>query len=277
MALAGLLSALVAGGAAAEVELGQHDVLDTRFGRLQVLGGEVDQQLALGQAPVEGVADARVAILGAWALAGEAWDWALVEVAHMGNMCPGRLVLLRVSGAGLARTSEFAECLGRIEDVAVEPGRITVAVADPAVEVARRLFAFDGATFTETPVPAGITAPAGSGADVLRWEGQHFQAVVEDPGERARFAQIMSPDNLESVRRMSGVGGQGERRGDWIVGRGCQPHQCNAAMALWAIRISDGAPVAALWRSEGPGAVFGDPAVRADPAIAGILHDFTAP
>jgi hypothetical protein len=272
-----LLPALLATGAMAEIELGRHHVVDTRFGRLQVLGGEVDQQLALGQRPVEGVADARVTILGAWALADEAWDWALVEVAHLGNMCPGRFVLLRVSATGVVRTAEFAGCLGRIEDVAVEPGRITVAVADPTVDVARRLFAFDGATFTEMPVAAGTAAPAGPGTDVLRWEGRHFQAVVEDAGERARFARIMSPADLESVRRMSGVGGQGERHGDWIAGRGCQPHQCDAAMALWAIRISDGVPVAALRRAGGPVEVFGDPAVRADPVIAGLLHDFMAP
>lgn len=256
--------------AAAEVALAPHPAFDTRFGPLRVQPAPYGQQLYFNGAPLADLNDAHVAIQGAWAVAGEPWDWVLVEIAHNGNMCPARLVMLRVGQGSLARTGEFAECLGQVRDVRVTGGGMTVSVTDPEVGVSHRDFFFDGANFTVTPIAAATAPPAGGGSDVLRWNGDSLYSVLQEASERARFQRIMTGPQLEELRRRTSVGAPSVRSGDWIVGGGCMAHQCNVSGGLWAIRISDGTPVAAFFDEGGREQWFGiDPRSAGAEALLG--------
>lgn len=231
-----------------EIADGQGKAIDTRFGRVQVV--PVDsyaEGLTFNGALLSGVSNRWLWIAGGWSPSGEAHDWVLVSSNHGGNMCPTEFVALKIAAAGIARTESFGSCLGDDPDVTFEPGRMIVTLHDPALDVERRRFAFDGATLTDTAIAAATAPAAGAGADALRWVGRSGYEVLEDAGERARFAQILPGDLLADLLRRVTLGNAARQVGGWVVGTGCQPHQCNVHAGLWAIRIADGRPAAVFF------------------------------
>ncbi|MGC9419944.1 MAG: hypothetical protein ACP5EN_13335 [Rhodovulum sp.] len=278
--LAALLALAAAPAFAQPVTLGEYDAIQTRFGLLSVAPmSQWEKGLFLNGSGAPLAQNWRVTMRGAFARGDEAVDWVLVETSHNGNMCPVSYALVQVSAAGARTTDPFGDCLGRIREVRLGAGRIEVDIEDPDIQIDLRRYAFDGAALTETAIApaASQAAPAGAGQDVTRWLGGHSGMIFDDASEQARFGAIMGLAQFEELRRRVAVGGNTERRGDWVFGAGCMAHQCNAVAGVWGLRISDGAPVAVFIDAGRAPRFFGRPDVLADPAVAAYAAERALP
>jgi len=276
-----MLLALVAGPTVAQpVTLGDYPAIQTRFGTLAVVRiSNASQGLFLNGGGQALASNYSVKILGAFARAGEPFDWVLARTHHGGNMCGFTYVLLQLSAGRVARTEEFAPCYGTLEEVRLEPGRIEVDFSVPDIGVEIERYSFDGSALQVTRVASGglPAAPAGAGPDVERWIGQHPTRIYDDPSELARFAAIIPLSELDALRAQSSVANAAERRGDWVFGYGCRPHDCNGHAGFWGLRISDGAAVAAFLVKGEPPRLYGRPEVLADPAVSTFLNEKRLP
>ncbi len=257
--------------AAQSVSLGDYPSLQTRFGLLTTTQGTTQ---ATGALTLQGYSDPlvqnhRISIKGAFALQGEAQDWVVVESSHNGNMCPTSYVILRLEQGRLNRSEPFGDCLGQVLDVRLSPGKIEMDLRDPGLKAELQRFAYDGRTLTVSAIaPQGTPQPAaGAGAAVTRWIGTHPTELLNDTGERARFGRIMSLDQMEQLRRAISVANRTEQRGDWVFGAGCMPHQCNAVVGFWALRISDGAAAAGVFDRDATEVLYGFPDTFTDPVL----------
>jgi hypothetical protein len=269
-----VMLALSAGAARADFPETEHAQFQTRFGLLSVVGDYGSQRILLGAADL-GISDARIAINGVWTLQDGTSDWAVLTTRHGGNMCGGvsAMYILRLSAGQVARTDGIGGCAGGPIGIRVYPDAVELDLFDSSAFVSHRVYRFDGTNLTETPVAvtAATTLPSG-GADVLRWLQTHPHKLTQDPTEQARFAQIMSRDQFSRLNEaMTGPGGT-DQRGGWIVGRACRAHLCNVSRGVWALRISDGKPMAVLYegvRSQ----VFGTDLSFDDPTIRELLEE----
>ncbi|PTX56922.1 hypothetical protein C8N43_1587 [Litoreibacter ponti] len=259
------------GVAGADYPDGNFKTAQTRFGLLQVTGALGAMRINLNGTDL-GIEDWSINIDGVYALEGGAHDWVLLTVHFGGNACTAPKMVLRLSNGAVTRTDTFGVCKGLAKDILFHPDAVEVVFSDSDPKVAQRVFRFDGVTLTDTPIAAGVAADTlAGGADVLRWLGRHPQNLLQDPGEQARLRRIMGPDGIDEMsRRMSGPG-EIRQEGGWVVGRACQAHQCNAAAAAWAIRISDGVPFAIFYDRGGPG-VFPPDVPLSDPVIENLLR-----
>lgn len=246
----------VPGVAVADYAAGGFDTAQTRLGLLQIVGPRGQQRVLFNNTDL-GLENYAYAIDGVWAVQGGAQDWAILTSRHGGNMCGGasQIAIMLTAGAAV-RTDEFGVCRGGPIDVRVTADAVEIDISDPAPRVTHRVFRFDGANLTETSVAqAAARRVPGAGADVTRWMSRFPQALTEDAGEQARFARILTPAQMDELNaRLSGPGRM-ERIGDWVIGRGCQAHACNLAYGLWALRISDGTPLA-IFRDSVAGSEF---------------------
>jgi hypothetical protein len=270
-----LLASLLVGGAPAmgQVQFFEEHVVDTRFGQVQVVGGDVDQQLWFAgeflPLPIEQLYWLR----GAWALAETDHDWVLATSNHYGNMCGGytSYFIIRASAGGAMVSPPMDACMG-ILDVRILADRIELDMSprDPGIEY--ETFAWDGQTLTNTPVPQAAMQPAGPGEAVTRWIGRDSAQIFEDPAERARFGSAMAPDAIQTLREAVSMGAPVEERDGWIIGRGCQRHLCNVMQGLWAVRIADGAVAAAIISNRAHEHLFG---LSDDPVFGGYLNEMS--
>lgn len=261
-----LALATLAAPAAADVAMVQEHVFDTRFGQVQVVGGEVDQRLWFAGDFLDGPDDDNYWIRAGFGMDGEAHDWVIVSSHHMGNMCGGysAYYLLQV-GPEVARVSPRLDACRGIRDVRVLPGEVEVDLSHFDVGISHETFTWDGVTLSSVVVPAADAAPAGAGADVTRWIGDAPNMVFQDAGERARFGAVMSPDEIQVLSEVVSMGDSVFEADGWVIGRGCVRHACNAAQGLWGLRIADGAVAATILTSDGGAQSFG---LTADPTIA---------
>ena len=266
-----ILFAIWSGSALADYSAGGFTQAQTRFGLLQVVG-RLGQQRVLFNGSDLGIENHAFSIDGVWAVQGGVQDWAVLTSRHGGNMCGGASQIAIMLKAGAAvRTDEFGVCQGGPIDLRVTLEAMELDISDPAPRVAYQTFRFDGAQLSHVAVAEETAPAAGAGQAVTRWLGNHPQRLTQDPSEQARFARVLTPQNMDEMNsRMSGPGDT-RQEGGWIVGRACQAHACNSAAAAWALRISDGAPFAVFYDRGGP-IVFGGDQQFADPVIASLLR-----
>lgn len=243
----------------------------TRFGLLNVVGDRGSQRLLFNGADL-GVSTHSYEINGVWAIEGGTQDWVVITAYHGGNMCGGfDMMALMITTGQVTRTNSFGICRGAPIDIRVTPDAMELDISDPAPRVAYRTFRFDGVGLSDTPVAEAVAAPAGAGASVTRWLGQHPQRLTQDPSEQARFARVMTPAQMDDLnRRMSGPGGTSQI-GDWVVGEACQAHQCNAFGAAWGIRISDGAVLVVFYDGPNVSEVLAGDQQLSGPAVKKML------
>jgi hypothetical protein len=235
----------------AQVDLGEYHVLDTRFGQIQVIGGEADQQLWYAGEFLPLPVEPLYWIRGAFGMEGEDHDWVIVSSNHRGNMCGGygQWFLIRASAEGVVVAPPLDACMG-ILDVRVLPGRVEVDLSHRDLGIARETFTFDGTTLTSVLVPEEVVAPAGPGGDVTRWIGRPTHEMFRDASERARLGTIMSPDQVQFLSTAMSFGAQIEERDGWVLAHSCQQHNCGFSQGVWAVRIEDGAAAAALLQGD---------------------------
>ncbi|TCO72975.1 hypothetical protein [Rhodovulum euryhalinum] len=262
------------------VTLGEYPAIQTRFGLVSVGPISEWENGVFFEGMTEPLAaDRWVTLRGAFARGDEAHDWVVIETNHGGNMCPLSFRLFKVSQGRVDRSDPFGECLGPVREVRLEAGRIEMDIDDPDIQVDIRRFAYDGVALAETAIAPDPSraGPAGAGQDVTRWLAEHASAIFNDPSEQARFGTIMSLPEFEELRRRVNVGGNPERRGDWVFGAGCMAHQCNAVAGIWGLRISDGAPAAVFLDAGQPPRFFGHPDVLSDPSVAAFAAERALP
>lgn len=270
------MAALAPSLAPAQVQLGNHSSFSTRFGPFEVRPApSFGETIAIQGIPATAVLGPRagelvgqdVAILGAWALAEEAFDWVLVEVRPGGNMCNGAVYILQVSPDVVSMSAALRDCSTGILDLRVMPGAIEVDLFDPMLEVDRETVRFDGRSLTRTDHPAPRVPPAiGGGASVLRWLGTSGPDIFGEPAERARFRTVMTDPDIQILYEQMIVPNAVSARGDWVIGSGCMRHQCNTHRGIWGLRLSDGAVAAAILAAGQPDRLFGlanDPVFQA--------------
>ncbi len=115
-------------------------------------------------------------------------------------------------------------------------------VAPPSLSIAKAAAVHQvGITIGESGVAA-----AGPGADVTRWIEKHPYDVLQDPGERARFGQIMPEAVIGNFHKALSVASNVVRGSGYVLGEGCWPKDCGSRAAFFAIEISTGRPVAVL-------------------------------
>lgn len=269
LAVAACISAT---GALADYAAGDFTGAETRFGSLQVVGARGYQQMLFNGVPIV-EQDHAYSIDGVWAVSGGASDWAVIRAYHGGNMCGGfEMMIVRLSAGQAAVSPALDICGGQPEDIRLDAGAVELDITDPSVFVAYRVFRFDGAELNVTEVEASPAMAAGAGADVTRWLDRHPINLTQDPREHARFASIMGPVQMEAMNsRMTGPG-RVEQRGNWIVGAACQAHSCGFASAAWALRITDGTPVAVFYDEGNTTLVFNAISHSHDPVIAQLLE-----
>ncbi|MEM9319872.1 MAG: hypothetical protein AAGA70_12850 [Pseudomonadota bacterium] len=249
----------------AQVALGDFYQFQTRFGEVQIVGGEVDQYVSFAGTMRDDLYAPSQSILGGFAIASSAEDWVLLRQNNNGNGCFGVHVLLRVDASGLTASPPFGHCEATVRDVRVYPGRIELELSSPG-QTGAEAFSFDGrevrsasGTLRSDPVPAG------AGPDVLRWLGLHPFAPFDMMAERARFAQIMPENRIWGLANHVAHGSQTRQEGDWVIGSGCLFSDCAYnARGFWALRISDGAAGAAILGGSTTlyGAAESDPILR---------------
>lgn len=149
MRFAALLSFLLclSAPASAQMSLGSYHVFDTRFGQVQVLGGDVDQMLWFDGQIIPESETPQIEILGGFARAEDDHDWVLVmRRFRAGNdNCHEMLFILRVAAGSASLSPRLGTCSWEVESVEVLPGRIEVRMSyQPGV------FVFDGTTLTNT-------------------------------------------------------------------------------------------------------------------------------
>lgn len=265
--------------AVADYVAGSFQQAQTRFGLLQVVGQRGQQRVLFNGADL-GLETYAYSIDGVWGAQGGTQDWAILTARHGGNMCGGasQIAIMLTNGAA-ARTDEFGVCRGRPIDLRVTATAVEIDISDPAPRVAHRVFRFDGVNLAETPVALAAAARIpGGGTDVTRWLSQFPQALTEDAGEQARFARILTPSQMDELNARLSDPGKMERKGDWVIGRGCQAHACNASYGLWALRVSDGTPLA-IFRNSVAGSdfdrqtVFGGEVAQTDRTALDIIME----
>lgn len=256
---------------AAQMAMGEFDRFGTRFGEAQVIGGEFDQMLAFNGQTFPEIGGPQVAILGGIGIEGEAYDWLLIRRTTGGNGCFPVHSIARVSGQGVVTSPPFGHCVADPIEVRALSGAVEVDMSHPDVTIELQTFRFDGVTLSDEQTVAQITqAPAGARPDVLRWIETHPFEIFDDPSERARFQTIMPRNEVSALANHVSVANGTFQRGDWVIGQGCLPHQCNSARGVWGLRISDGAAGAVILGPNGYEAAYG--LAQSDPVLRAVIE-----
>lgn len=275
LAAAALLSVpgLSSTPAQGQVDFLETHVLDTRFGQVQVIGGDVDQLLWFDGAFLPLPVAQFYWIRAAYGLADESFDWVVVSSHHGGNMCGGfsEYFVLRVGPDGARISPALDACMG-ILDIRLQPGRIELDLAHRDLGIERETFVFDGTTLTSSLVAQPAVGMAGAGGDVTRWVGRPATDPFGDPAELARFGAVMPPDAVQTLSAAVSLGGSAFQQDGWVLARGCQQHMCNALQGIWGLRIADGAVAAVLFRDGQLAGQFG--LAASDPVMQRLIAQY---
>ena len=140
---------------AAQVPFGRMDVVETRFGSLQVLGGEVDNFIFFNGLTYQQLYGTRIQILASAGLADAEVDWALIEAPQAHGVCDRMHRLLAITASGLSASSPFGPCNGQPTDMQILPGQVQVTLVGDGG--ASGTYTFNGQELHEGPF---TTAPA---------------------------------------------------------------------------------------------------------------------
>lgn len=239
-------------------ELPVFESIETRYGTLTTAAtvvewGEAEHLLLNGMA-VDGLVDRFVDIRVVLPRPdGDAGDWALVSMANGGNGCPMMWAFVTITPGGAQATAPFGTCSeGVMNPRTTEEGFIALDMPGWLPEQDFVTYTFDGQAVSEiiTLRSNDGASPAGSGADVERWIGQHPTAPFADAAERLRFGAWMTEDEVFELAERVEVGSEAYESEGWVIGEGFDPKAGGDIAGIWAIRIADGA-VLALFRDTG--------------------------
>lgn len=245
--LSAALLALSASAASADVNFGNYNQFQTRFGAAAVVGEQNNQGLMVAGATLPVEPDFMWEILGAYGLEAADHDWLLATHYHGGNGCGAGITVIRVAQGTVQVMGETGWCEGAVSELRVLPEAFELDIFADGMRQQFTTYRFSDAGMETAdaalPFADPETLPT---ADPSQWVGQHPYRIFEDAGERARFLTIMTEDQIRDLADRIGPANNVIQRGDWVLGAGCMAHACNEAAGVWGIRISDGAPAAAI-------------------------------
>lgn len=149
-----LLMAVWSTSLAAQVPFGRSDTIETRFGSLQVVGGEVDNFIFFDGLTYDQLYGTRIQILASAGLADEAVDWALIEAPRAHGECDRMHRLLAITPNGMSFSSPFGPCNGQPVDMQIGRGQVQVTLTGDGG--ASGTYTFNGQELHEGPF---ATAP----------------------------------------------------------------------------------------------------------------------
>lgn len=242
---------------------------ETRYGTLTIGTTAVEwgeaQQVLLDGVPVAGLVDRFVDVRAvAPRPDGDAGDWVLISLANGGNGCPMMWAFVSVTAAGATATAPFGTCSEAVLNPrTTEEGFLALDIPSLLPEEEFVTFTYDGVSVSEIVVKRSNdgAVPAGAGNEVTRWIGAHPTDPFAEAGERLRFGQWMTEDEVYELAERVTVGSEVYEAEGWVIGEGFDPKAGGDIAGIWAIRISDGA-VLAVFRDTGSSPrSFGDMAL----------------
>ncbi|MEJ6391540.1 hypothetical protein [Gymnodinialimonas ulvae] len=177
---------------AAQIPFGSDDVVETRFGSLQVVGGEVDNFIFFDGLTYDQLYATRFQIRATAGLADAEVDWALIEGPQFHDQCERNFRLLAATPRGLGFSAPFGSCSAEPVDMQVLPGQVQVTLGGSGVTP--ETYTFDGqelhtgtADTAPTP-PATLPVRMAQSANVTTrfgriWaqnQGQWEQVLIQD-------------------------------------------------------------------------------------------------
>lgn len=219
---------------------------ETKFGQVTVAQRGDEQKLLVNGTTLSAIGDWSVDIEAQIEIANERLALLISECAGGNSVEPDmRWVVLsndepKVSG----RFGTGARLIGAPH---VKGGELIVDFASHLAGVKKARFVTDPDTMRITEIIAHVddatAEPAGAGDDCTRWIGKHPTDVFNDASERARFAKIMSADQMQSVMEHMLLASHVERVGNFVIGGGMMPHTGNDQRAAWALNVRTGQPI----------------------------------
>ncbi len=190
----------------------------------------------------------------------------LLALRSGGDACGTPHAWLDTRPDRLGLTETFGPCAMAAE-VSWEDETVTM----PSREGGDVAFVYHGRAATRE-VALGRQAPRSPpGADPLAWVGAAPADLLRAPDWEAALVALMGADALEEARTRGDVSSGMVREGDWIVGRGCQPHDCDLRRAAVAIAVPDRRLLAALRTKDGAPRPWGDPRGPLPPSLLAHL------
>jgi hypothetical protein len=253
----GACIAVLAAGAlplAADIELGRHQQLMTRFGLAEVRENPVGQPALFVNGQERALnADGFIRILGAWGRQGDEHDWLLVGV-DIGaiHTCSQQMILLKVTSYNSSSSQPFPSCAGQVFDIDLAEAAITLGLPHPDFIVERENVSWDGDVGPQEHELVWQMIPPFPPADVdpTEWIGRSSRVIVENPVARGHVAHELGAFVARSLSDGIGQGVEVAQRGDWVLGAGCQTGNCNGMAAAWGIRLRDLGVGVAIFRAD---------------------------
>ena len=186
-----------------------------------------------------------------------------------GTACPALFAWLDTTPGKVRLTETFGTCAD-LYDITTDAETVTVTMAGPPGQ-GRSAFVWDGkGQIVEQKLGMEATGRTPSmGAE--GWIGQHPYALVTAPEWAGVFTDLMGGEALLRVQAAMAIGSEMERQGDWVAGRGCQAHMCDAVRAAVALNLRDGRVVVAYWEQDAGPRLWGDASAGLPPAVAQVM------
>lgn len=252
----------------AEVSFPDFTQLDSKLGKVVVAQmDKYTQRLFVNGQAIGGLEGKTINLHGIYDHSVDGSQTILLTTHHGGNGCFDDWIALRIVGNQLLPSAPFGGCGRTAMALRVDEQGLELDMRSNDLTHAYVTYRFGGAGFTATAKLRNdsIVAPAGMGGAVTRWVGRHPSDVFTDTAERQRFRTIMGDNFLNDLKTSVMVANRVIQQGDYVYGKGCWPHRCNATAGVWALRISDGAVFAVIWTE-------GTPARIAGASLAGLPY-----
>jgi len=244
----------------ASISFPKYTQLDSHIGPLIVKQmDKYTQQVFINGQPVRGMDAKTISLHGIYTHSADNSQTVLLSMRHGGNGCFDDWIALRIVGNRILPGAAFGGC-GHTA-IALRSDAQGLELDMPSNDLTHLFttYRFSGAVFTSTARLRNDTSvpPAAAGNDTTRWVGTNPTEILNDATERRRFRTVMGDEFMNNLKNSVSVSTGIIQDSGYIYGAGCWPHICNATAGVWALRISDGAVFAAIWRKGQPAQIAG--------------------
>lgn len=196
----------------------------------------------------------------------------LIRVESGGTMCPAEYLWLDAAPGRIRITEIFGTC-SDLAEVTWDSASVRVIMPSLDPSEGKVAFIWDG---KGAEVQRQVLGPARSGlppgAPVVSWEGRRSSEFLAAPDWHALLVELMGPDALADALDTIQLGEPFHLEGDWMVGTGCRPHQCDERAGAVALHRADGRVMVALVDAEQGVRFWGDRSGDIPPGVQAILN-----
>lgn len=232
----------------AQITFGSDNVVETRFGSLQVLGGEVDNFIFFNGLTYNQLYATRWQIRATAGLADAQVDWALIEGPQFHDRCERNFRLLAATPRGLAFSPPFGACGGAPVDMQIFPGQVQVTLGGS--DVAAQTFTFDGRELHEGTADTAPAPPATVPVDMAESSNvtTRFGRLWVD--NRGEWEQVVVHDGAPlplTTSERFWIRGRYEGEGrDWVIASSNHSgNMCGGYFEWYLIQLTEAGPAVA--------------------------------